>query len=85
MTRDQACKIYIRIMYPHPATVIAEIPEWVYRQLDAFAAIGMIKFDENPKSAQNKAAEMFRNSNAYMSAKTIIQVVDDAGLKIVEK
>lgn len=54
--------------------------------VDGFAALGMIKFDE-PKSeiAPVKAQNMLHYRFGYKEGERLLQDMDAAGLKIVEK
>lgn len=90
MTREEAIRTFQNITYSDEGEISAGVKfgqdrRWSERAIDGFVALGMLKLDE-PKGLLDRVegviVEIPKNERY---AATIINALDVAGLKIVEK
>lgn len=79
MTRDEAIAIYLRSPYQKGCSEWRVAGEFI----DKFVALGMLKLDE--PSVRTKALDALFEKFGAHDIETMLELLDDGGLKVVEK
>lgn len=89
MKRDDAALAYYKALHINSTAVKDDYaPEWVYRQIDAFAAIGMISFETEESDTPDLTDRLIDILGDFMDWSQIYRLQKafyKAGLRIVEK
>lgn len=86
MTREEAILDFQRAFFPNGTEFSArDDRNYAIRQVDAFVALGLLKLDEPENADERATLKAIAALDKRGWSRGFFSVLDDAGLKIIEK